>query len=296
MLDLGRVGIWSRELRFGDRAEAREAVGELEELGFGTLWVPGGAGDDELLPVIGEQLSATRKVVFATGILNVFGHDPHDVARAHAQLDDSHPGRFLLGLGIGHAKFLDDESAARSRKPITVISEYLDELERAAPVGSSPARVVAALGPKMVQLAGERTLGVHPYMVPVEHTAFVRDLLGGLAVVAPELSVVLGGTLDETRARARVDLALYLQLPNYVTVWQRLGYGDADLLGGGSDRLVDALYAQGSVEQIGERVREHHDAGADHVCLRIVTNAPMTGVERIPREEWRQLAPLSSAG
>jgi probable F420-dependent oxidoreductase len=292
MPDLGRVGIWSRELRFGDRAEAREAARELEDLGFGTLWIPGGGGDDELLPVIDEQLGATRRVVVATGILNVFGHDPHDVARSHAQLDRSHPGRFLLGIGIGHAKFLDDESAARSRKPITVISEYLDTLERDAPAGSSPARVVAALGPKMVALAGARTRGVHPYMVPVEHTTLVRGLLGPLPVVAPELSVVLGRTVDEGRARARADLALYLQLPNYVKVWQRLGYGDGDLADGGSDRLVDALYAIGSVEQIGERIREHHAAGADHVCLRVVTNAPMTGVERIPREEWRRLAPL----
>jgi probable F420-dependent oxidoreductase len=294
MLDLGRVGIWSRELRFGDRAEALEAVRELEQLGFGALWVPGGAGDDELLPVIGEQLAATRQVVFATGILNVFGHDPQDVARAHAQLDDAYPDRFLLGLGIGHAKFLDEESAARSRKPLSVISEYLDELERYAPAGSAPSRVVAALGPKMVQLAGERTLGVHPYMVPVEHTAFVRDLLGDVPIVAPELSVVLGGTVDEARARARADLALYLQLPNYVTVWQRLGYGEGDLADGGSDRLVDALYAMGGIEQIGERIRQHHAAGADHVCLRVVTNAPMSGVERIPREEWRRLAALTA--
>lgn len=295
MPELGRVGIWSRELRFGDRGEAREAAVELEELGFGTLWIPGGAGDEELLPVVGEQLSATRRVVIATGILNVFGHDPQDVARAHAELDGDHPGRFLLGIGIGHAKFLDADSAARSKKPITVISEYLDALERFAVAGTSPARVVAALGPKMVRLAGERTLGVHPYMVPVEHTAVVRDVLGPLPIVAPELSVVLAGTVEQTRARARQDLALYLELPNYVTVWQRLGYGDADLADGGSDRLVDALYAQGSVEQIGSRVREHHDAGADHVCLRVVTNAPMSGVERLPREQWRELAPLASA-
>ena len=295
MNELGRVGIWSRELRFGDPAEARDAAAELEQLGFGTLWIPGGAGDDALLPTIEQQLAATRDVVLATGILNVFGHDPEDVARTHAQLDEAYPGRFLLGLGIGHARFLGPEAAARSARPLTVISEYLDELERFAPEGSAPARVVAALGPKMVALAGERTLGVHPYMVPVEHTAFVREALGPVPIVAPELSVVLGGDTADARARARRDLALYLQLPNYVSVWQRLGYGDDDLARGGSDRLVDALYAYGPLERIAGRIAQHLAAGADHVCLRVVTNAPMEGVERIPRPEWRALAPVIAA-
>jgi probable F420-dependent oxidoreductase len=296
MNELGRVGIWSRELRFGDPSEAREAAVELEELGFGTLWIPGGGGDGNLLPTIEDQLAATSDVVLATGILNVFGHDPEDVAREHARLDEEHPGRFLLGIGIGHARFLAPEAVARSRRPLAVISEYLDALERFAPAATAPARVVAALGPKMVALAGERTLGVHPYMVPVEHTAFVREALGPVPIVAPELSVVVGGDAAGARDRARTDLALYLELPNYVSVWQRLGYGDADLADGGSDRLVDALYAYGSIDQIAARIRQHHEAGADHVCLRVVTNAPMEGVERIPRPEWRELAPLVSAG
>jgi probable F420-dependent oxidoreductase len=290
--DLGPIGIWSRELRFGDPGEAREAAAELEELGFGTLWIPGGGGGDDLMRVVEDQLGETRSACFATGILNVFGHDPADVAREHARIDAAFPGRFVLGIGIGHAKFLDAHRAQRSQRPLEVISEYLDELDRNAPDGTQPARVVAALGPRMVELAGERTLGVHPYMVPVEHTAFVRDVLGPVPLLAPELSVVLAEELADARARARQDLALYLQLPNYTTVWRRLGYGDADLADGGSDRLVDALYALGSIERIGERVRRHLDAGADHVCLRVVTNAPMEGVERIPREEWRELAPL----
>jgi probable F420-dependent oxidoreductase len=296
MNELGRIGIWSRELRFGDPSEARDAAVELEELGFGTLWIPGGAGDENLLPAIEDQLAATSDVVLATGILNVFGHDPEDVAREHARLDEAHPGRFLLGIGIGHARFLSPEAAARSTRPLAVISEFLDALERFAPADTGPARIVAALGPKMVALAGERTLGVHPYMVPVEHTAFVRETLGPVPIVAPELSVVVGGDTAAARDRARRDLALYLELPNYVSVWQRLGYGDADLADGGSDRLVDALYAYGPIEQIAARIRQHHEAGADHVCLRVVTNAPMQGVERIPRPEWRELAPLVTAG
>ena len=133
-------------------------------------------------------------------------------------------------------------------------------------------------------------------MVPVEHTAWVRSALGTGALVAPELTVSLGSSREEARERARADLALYLGLPNYTRVWARFGYGDEDLASGGSDRLVDALYALGSVEQIGVRLGEHLDAGADHVCLRVVTNAPMTGVdEALPREAWRALAPLVSA-
>jgi probable F420-dependent oxidoreductase len=148
----------------------------------------------------------------------------------------------------------------------------------------------------MVRLAGARTLGVHPYQVPPEHTAAVRAELGPVPLVAPALGVVVGDDLAAGRERAREDLALYLTLPNYVNVWRRLGYGDDDLTGGGSDRLVDALYAYGPLERIAERIRAHRDAGADHVCLRVVTNAPMTGVdERLPLPEWRALAPLVSA-
>jgi probable F420-dependent oxidoreductase len=145
----------------------------------------------------------------------------------------------------------------------------------------------------MVQLARERTLGVHPYMVPVSHTAEVRAALGDGSLVLTEQSVVLGTDSVDLRARARIDLALYLTLPNYVRTWGRLGYGPADLADGGSDRLVDALYALGTVEAIGERVREHLAAGADHVCLRVVTNAPMAGVgETLPRAAWRELSAL----
>jgi probable F420-dependent oxidoreductase len=295
MQALGRLGIWSRELRFGEAADMRDGAAELEQMGYGTLWVPGGF-DGPLLEICADQLAATRRVAIATGILNVFGHDPAVVAREQAGIDDAHPGRFLLGIGVGHAKFLDAEAQARSRRPLEVISEYLDELDRHAPAGSSPARAVAALAPRMVQLARERTLGIHPYMVPAEHTAEVRAALGAGPLVATELSVVLGADLDELRARARADLELYLTLPNYVRTWGRLGYGAGDLADGGSDRLVDAIYALGSLERIGARVDEHLAAGADHVCLRVVTNAPMLGAdEPLPREAWRQLAALISS-
>ena len=295
MQDLGRLGIWSRELRFGEAADMRAGAAELEGMGYGTLWVPGGF-DGPLLEICADQLGATSSVAIATGILNVFGHDPADVAREQAAIDERFPGRFLLGIGVGHAKFLSPEAQERSRRPLEVIAGYLDELERHAPAGTSPARVVAALAPRMVQLARERTHGIHPYMVPVSHTAEVRSALGEGPLVLTELSVVLGTDVDDLRARARLDLALYLTLPNYVRTWGRLGFGADDLADGGSDRLVDAVYALGTVEQVGQRVREHLAAGADHVCLRVVTNAPVTGAdETLPRAAWRELSALVGA-
>ena len=206
MRDLGRVGIWSRELRFGESGDMREGAAELEQLGFGTLWIPGGF-DGPLLEICGDQLGATRDVCVATGILNVFGHDPADVARDHARIDERFPGSFLLGIGVGHAKFLAAEAAERSRRPLEVIAGYLDALDRHAPAGTSPARAVAALAPRMVQLARERTLGIHPYMVPVEHTAEVRAALGEGPLVATELSVVLDDGTGETCERAPAPIS-----------------------------------------------------------------------------------------
>jgi probable F420-dependent oxidoreductase len=282
---LGEVGIWSRELRFGDPVEAVEAAAELEELGFGALWIPGGDGGT-VLDTVATMLRATRRAVVATGILNVWAHDPEEVARVQAELDHDHPGRFLLGLGVGHAPIVDAHEPGRYRKPVATMRAYLDALDEHSAADAAPARVVAALAPRMIALARERTLGVHPYMVPVSHTRFVREALGPGRLVAPELSVVLEPDLGRARREARQDLALYLTLPNYTNTWLRLGFTDADLADGGSERLIDALYALGSAGQVAARVREHRDAGADHVCLRVVTNT----LERLPRAEWRELA------
>jgi probable F420-dependent oxidoreductase len=290
--DLGRIGIWGRELRFGERGAVLDAVAELESLGFGALWVPGGAGGP-LLEVCADVLAATHEVPVATGILNFWWYDPADVARDHAAIDAAHPGRFLLGLGVGHVRFLDAESAARARRPLQATAEYLDALERHAPQGTDPARVLAALGPRMLELAGRRTLGTHPFMVPVAHTRRARETLGPGKLVAPELSVILETDITRARERAREEMTLYFGLPNYTNEWRRLGYTDEDLREPGSDRLVDDIYAYGALDAIAERIREHHEAGADHVCLRVVTNLPMTGVdEPLPREAWRELAAL----
>jgi probable F420-dependent oxidoreductase len=288
--ELGSLGIWSRELRFGNPTLAKEAAAELEELGFSALWIPGSAGGP-VLETIADILTATRKVVVATGILNVWMHDAATVAASHAYLDREHHGRFLLGLGVGHARFVDLAEPGRYQRPLAVMTDYLDSLDAHASADAPPLpRIIAALAPKMISLAGKRSLGVHPYMVPVEHTRQVRQWLPEGSLIAPELSVVLDDDPSRAYKRARADLDLYLGLPNYTRTWLRLGFTETDLERGGSDRLIDALYAFGPSERIAERIEQHRDAGADHVCLRVVTGAPEGGIETIPMNYWRSLA------
>jgi probable F420-dependent oxidoreductase len=282
---LGSIGVWSRELRFGEPAQVREAASQLEELGYSTLWIPGGTSGP-LLDRVEDALGATRHVVVATGILNVWMHAAGDVAATQARLDETYPERFLLGLGISHAPLIDSKEGLTYRQPLATMRAYLDALDRRAPPGSRPARVLAALAPRMVALAGERTLGAHPYLVPVAHTAWIRGELPAGAIVAPELTVVPDPDPARARELARRDLSLYLSLPNYVRTWLRHGFVDDDVAAGGSDRLIDALYAHGPMERIAERIGEHLDAGADHVCLRVV----YAGEERMPLPEWQALA------
>jgi probable F420-dependent oxidoreductase len=281
---LGPRGIWARELRFGDPVEAVEAAAELEDLGFSALWIPGGGGGD-VLDCVETMLRATTTATVATGILNIWGHDAADVAATEARLRARHGERFLLGLGVGHARLVDADAPGRYARPVVAMAAYLDALDAFATTGAPPVRVVAALAPRMVELARRRTSGVHPYMTTIEHTRWVRGELGSDAIVAPALGVVLEPDPRRARSAARQDLALYLTLPNYVRTWLRLGFTEDDLAGGGTDRLVDALYAHGTAEQVAARVGEHREAGASHVCLRVVTNQ----LERLPRAEWRTL-------
>ncbi len=285
---LGPLGIWSRELRFGDPDEAVEAAAELEELGFDALWIPDVGGP--VFEAVESLLEATRHVVVATGIVNVWMHQAGEVAAAQSDLDRRFPGRFLLGLGISHASIVDVGNPGRYARPLTAMRGYLDMLDAAPSAGARHPRVLAALAPKMLALAAERADGVHPFLVPSTHTHMVRTVIGPGALLAQELTVIPGGDADECRVRARRDLETYLNLPNYTNTWKRLGFTDDDLAGGGSDKLIDALYAFGSTSQIAKRIAEYRRAGADHVCLRLVVPGP----ERLPRQEWRALASLVS--
>ncbi len=278
------IGIWSSELRCGDTGEVREAAAELEELGYSALWIPGGAGG----PVLERAqllLDATMAPVVATGILNVWMHDAAEVAVAHASLGLQGKGRFLLGLGASHAQVVDRDGSRRYRRPLSRMRAYLDELDaQPAPVPAGE-RVLAALGPKMLDLARERTAGAHPYFVTPEHTRAARERLGDGPLLAPEQAVVLTADPARARALAREHVARYLELPNYTNNLLRHGFAEADLHDGGSDRLVDALVAGGDPGAVSRRVREHRDAGADHVCLQV-----LGGEGGLPRAAWRELA------
>lgn len=284
---LGRVGIWSMGLReHADGAAVAEAAAELEALGYSALFIPGRAGGD-VLGAAGRLLRATRGVAVATGILNIWMHEPEEVARGRAALASAHPDRFWLGLGVSHAALVNRDAPGRYRRPLSAMRTYLDRLDAAEPPVPRDGRVLAALGPKMLALAGERAAGAHPYLVPVEHTRRARQALGPGPLLAPEQTVLLETDSTRARARAREYLGRYLEhFPNYADNLLSLGFTADDLRGGGSDRLVDAVVAWGDEAAIAARVAEHHRAGADHVCIQVVAEP-----ERLPREEWRRLAP-----
>ncbi|MGH3995849.1 MAG: LLM class F420-dependent oxidoreductase [Pseudonocardiaceae bacterium] len=283
-MKLTGVGVWSMHLGSGDPGEVAEAVVELEELGFNAAWIPEGAGKP--FEAIDRLLSVTHRRVVATGILNVWLHTPAETADAYARL--STEGRFLLGLGASHAMVVDGAEPGRYRKPLATMTAYLDELDKVdtpVPVGG---RVLAALGPKMLEVAANRSRGVHPYLVTPEHTRGAREIVGADALVLPEQTVILCADRAQARTIATDWLKLYLSLPNYANNLRRLGLTDEDLTTV-SDRLFDALIAWGDEEAILRRVAEHQAAGADHVALQVLTPDPLNPNSAFPREQWRRL-------
>jgi probable F420-dependent oxidoreductase len=283
-IDLGTTGVWSVDLRFGDAALVADAASQLEELGYSALWLPGWRAD--VFERVASLLKATSRMVVATGIVSVWDLPAAEAASSHAALTESHPGRFLLGLGISHAMLVDRDSPGRYQRPVEVMSAYLGDLDRASPPVPVDERITAALGPRMLRVAAAQSTGTHPYLVPPEHSHTARQLLGPGRVVAPEQAVVLESDPAKARQVGRSHLELYLQLPNYVNNWRRLGYTDDDFAGGGSDRLVDGLVAWGDEARVTERLHAHHDAGADHVCIQVLGAA--AGAPPLP--ELRRMA------
>ncbi|MYX36442.1 MULTISPECIES: LLM class F420-dependent oxidoreductase [Streptomycetaceae] len=277
---IGRYGLWSAGLRDPDparAAELAETAAELEELGYGALWLGGSSGVEHAAPLI----AATSSITVATGILSIWQYEAGDAAARQAALEAAHPGRFLLGIGVSHARLVE-----QYKRPYAAMTAYLDALDAAgAPAGR---RVLAALGPRMLELARDRSAGAHPYLVTVEHTAEARATLGEGPLLAPEFTVVLES--DPTRARetAREMLAFYLTLPNYTGNWLRLGFDEDDLADGGSDRLVDALFGWGDEERVRQRIDAFLDAGADHVAVQVLASGE--DGSGLPREQWRRLA------
>ena len=283
---LSGTGIWSSGLRYGDAGEAAERATELEGLGYSALWIPDVGGD--LFAPLGTLLGATSTATIATGILNLWMHTPEETAAQHAALTAQHGPRFLCGVGISHQVFVDHvKEAGAYQKPVATTAAFLDGLDAADMPLAKEDRVLAALGPKMLELARTRTAGTHPYLVTPELTARAREGIGPDGLVAPEQGVVLETDPDRARATARLHLNTYLGLPNYSNNWKRQGFTDDDLADGGSDRLVDALVVWGDEAAIAARIQEHRDAGADHVCIQVLTDDPIG----FPAEEWRALAP-----
>jgi len=278
---LGRVGIWSIDVERLAASDARAYVREVERLGFRTLWIQEGLGSKEIFAHAALLLSATEHLVIATGIANMWARDAVAMANGGRTLVDAYPDRFLLGIGVSHASVVRLRGRTYER-PVERMREYLDAMDAAplvAPTRDPAPRVLAALGPRMLRLAAERSLGAHPYFVPVEHTKIARHELGPDALLAVEQAVVLSTDPSVARATARRHMKRYLSLENYANNLRRLGWSDEDLANDGSDSLVDAIVAWGDREAIRARVDAHLANGADHVCLqplRIDLAAPAT--------------------
>lgn len=288
-MNLGRVGVWSAQFATLGAAAVRKAVPVMEDLGYRTFWFPESFGK-EAFANAATLLASGRESIAASGIANIWARDPTAMINGARTLEEAYPRRLVLGIGVSHAP-----SAARRggdyQKPYSKMVEYLNAMEQATYAGPPPEQdpplLLAALGPKMLTLAAERTKGAHPYFVPVEHTALARDTIGPDAFLAPEQAVVLSTDPTDARATARDHTKRYLRLPNYRNNLLRLGWSEADTDNGGSDDLVDAVVAWGNVEAIQDRVAAHFDAGADHVCVQVLNGSP----DEFPIAELEELAP-----
>ncbi|MGW0989322.1 LLM class F420-dependent oxidoreductase [Streptomyces sp. NPDC002486] len=278
---VGRYGIWSVGLRSEDadrRGELAEAAAELEELGYGAVWLGGNSSAANAAPLI----EATSTLTVGTSIQSIWQHEPDAAATAFADLESAHPGRFVLGLGVSHAKRVEQYA-----RPYSALVEHLDGLDAAGVPADR--RLLAALGPKSLRLARDRAAGSIPYLVTPEHTAHAREILGEAPLLGPELGVIPETDPARARALAREFLELYLPLPNYTNNFLRHGFTEEDLADGGSDRLVDALFAWGDDTAIRAKIDAFIEAGADHVALQVLDGEPR---DALPRKAWRDVAAL----
>jgi probable F420-dependent oxidoreductase len=268
-MQLGRLGVWTW-LDALPGTEAAAFARRVEAWGYSALWVPEAVGR-EPFAFLGFLAARTERLILATGIANIYARDAVATRAAQLTLAELSGGRFLLGLGVSHAPMVQALRGHTYGRPVETMRAYLDAMERAPFAGPRPAEapptVLAALRPRMLALSAERARGAHPYLVPPEHTARARGILGQGAWLLPEQMALLETDASKARAIARQNLRIYLGLPNYQASLRWLGYSDADFQDGGSDRLVDAIVAWGDEKAIAARIRAHLDAGADHVCI-----------------------------
>jgi probable F420-dependent oxidoreductase len=288
-IDIGTYGIWTATLDAQPSAVAGEAVAQLEDMGWGAVWIPETVFREPFVHAA-LLLQASSRIKVATGIVNRYGRDPLACNAAMQTLNEAFPGRFLLGLGVSHEHLVSWVRKHDYSKPYTGMVQYLDAMEKArffAPKGEPPARMVlAALGGEAQHLRAERTAGAHPYFVPPEHTELARSIMGPEPLLAVEQMVVLDPDPSSARATARQHMEVYLKAPNYTNNLARLGYGPEEVADGGSDRLVDAIVARGTVDDALRRVQAHLDAGADHVCIQVLH----PDLSHLPLPEWREVA------
>lgn len=269
---LGRVGAWSFALQRLTAADAGAAMVELERLGFSSVWMPESVGSKDVMAHAALLLGASDRAIVAPGIASIYARDPMAMANGGKALGEAYPGRFVLGIGVSHAPSVKLRGGDYG-KPVETMRAYLDAMDAAQYSGPEPGEpvplVLAALGPKMLELAATRTDGAHPYFVPVEHTPFARAALGPEPCLAVEQTAVLSTDPDEARRIGRAFARHYLALPNYANNLRRLGWSDEDIANDGSDRMIDAVVAWGDVDAIVARVKAHLDGGADHVCVQL---------------------------
>lgn len=285
---LGRTGAWSFDAERLSADDERAYARELERLGVSVLWIPESLGSKEIFAHSALLLSATERLIVAPGIANIFARDPVAMANGQRALCDAYPGRFLLGLGVSHAPTVKARTGITWDKPVAHMRTYLDAMDKAPYTGKAveTPRVLAALGPQMLRLAAERSLGPHPYFVPVEHTTTARKTIGSGPLLAVEQAAVLSTDPAVARATARRHMKRYLELDNYANNLRRIGWSDGDIANGGSDALVDAIVAWGDASAIRKRVDDHLARGADHVCLQVVR----IDLAAPPAQEWATLA------
>jgi probable F420-dependent oxidoreductase len=254
--DLGRYGVW-----LPSRSVSPGVAKQIEALGYGAVWV--GGSPDADLSWVEPALAETSTLQLATGIVNIWASPAAEVAASFERIENAYPGRFLLGVGVGHPEHTDVY-----KKPYDALVEYLDVLDAACVPTSR--RVLAALGPRVLALSAERSAGAHPYLTTPEHTAQAHELLGNTVFLAPEHKIVLTQNAAEAREIGRRSVEFYLDLSNYVNNWRRLGFTESDVRKPGSDKLIDAVVAHGSAEQVAARLNEHLEAGADHVAIQVL--------------------------
>lgn len=286
-MNLGRVGLWTAAFDMQPMKQAQEGIAQVEAMGFTTVWVPE-AVLREPFASTSLLLSATKNMVLATGIASIHARTAQTMNAGWRTVSEAFPDRFLLGMGVSHAPMVEGAHKTNYSKPYSTMVQYLDNMDQGvffSPQPAAPRRVLAALGPKMLKLAADRCDGAHPYFIPVEHTVEARAVMGADALLAPEQAVVFETDPAKARAIARTHMSTYTRLPNYVNNLIRLGYKEEDIVNQ-EDNVVDAIVAWGTTDQVVSRVKAHLDAGADHVCVQVLTDNAFA----MPMAQWQELA------